>query len=102
MTLTFLGAAGTVTGSKYLVEHEGRRVLVDCGLFQGYKQLRLRNWAPLPFDASALSAVILTHAHLDHPGALLPAGRACAARTPRGRFRRARSAPSGSPAHGLR
>ncbi len=70
MKLSFLGAAGTVTGSRYLLQHEGRRLLVDCGLFQGYKQLRLRNWAPFPFDASALEAVLLTHAHLDHSGAL--------------------------------
>jgi metallo-beta-lactamase family protein len=70
MDLSFLGAAGTVTGSKYLVEHGGRRVLVDCGLFQGYKQLRLMNWEPLPFDPRTLDAVVLTHAHLDHSGAL--------------------------------
>lgn len=70
MKLGFHGAAGTVTGSRYLVEHAGRRVLVDCGLFQGYKQLRLMNWAPLPFDASTLDAVVLSHAHLDHAGAL--------------------------------
>lgn len=70
MKITFLGAAGTVTGSKYLVEHRGQRVLVDCGLFQGYKQLRLLNWDPMPFDVSAIEAVVLTHAHLDHSGAL--------------------------------
>ena len=70
MKLTFLGAAGTVTGSKYLVEHQGRRLLVDCGLFQGYKQLRLMNWEPLPFDATSIDAVVLTHSHLDHSGAL--------------------------------
>lgn len=70
MKLHILGAAGTVTGSKYLLEHEDRRVLVDCGLFQGYKQLRLRNWSAFPFDAGELDAVILTHAHLDHSGAL--------------------------------
>jgi len=70
MKVRFLGGAGTVTGSKYLVEHAGRTALVDCGLFQGYKNLRLRNWAPLPFDAEALDAVVLTHAHLDHSGAL--------------------------------
>jgi metallo-beta-lactamase family protein len=67
-TLTFLGATGTVTGSRYLVEHGGRRVLVDCGLFQGYKQLRLRNWAKPPFDPAAIDAVVLTHAHIDHAG----------------------------------
>ncbi len=70
MKLTFLGAAGTVTGSKYLIAHEGGRVLVDCGLFQGYKNLRQLNWQPLPFDPSSLDAVVLTHAHLDHSGAL--------------------------------
>lgn len=70
MRLTFLGAAGTVTGSKYLLEHEGRRVLVDCGLFQGLKQLRLRNWDRFPLDAAAIDAVVLTHAHIDHSGYL--------------------------------
>ena len=70
MKLSFLGAAGCVTGSKYLVEHQGTTVLVDCGLFQGYKNLRLLNWDPLPFDVSKLDAVVLTHAHLDHSGAL--------------------------------
>jgi metallo-beta-lactamase family protein len=69
-SLTFLGAAGTVTGSKYLIEHGGRRILVDCGLFQGYKQLRLLNRAPLPFDPASIDAVVLTHSHLDHSGAL--------------------------------
>jgi metallo-beta-lactamase family protein len=68
MKLTFLGATGTVTGSKYLVEHAGRRVLVDCGLFQGLKTLRLRNWAPLPVDPASVDAVVLTHAHIDHSG----------------------------------
>jgi metallo-beta-lactamase family protein len=70
LSLTFHGAAATVTGSKYLVETGDARLLVDCGLFQGFKQLRLRNWAPLPFDIRSLQAVILTHAHLDHSGAL--------------------------------
>src|SRR5258708_36233133 len=70
MTLTFLGAAGTVTGSKHLLEVEGRRVLVDCGLFQGLKELRLRNWEPLPVDPATIDAVVLTHAHLDHCGYL--------------------------------
>ena len=60
VNITFLGGAGTVTGSKYLVEHDGQRLLVDCGLFQGYKQLRLRNWRPLPFEPRHLGAVILT------------------------------------------
>ncbi|TNF61157.1 MAG: MBL fold metallo-hydrolase [Burkholderiales bacterium] len=68
--IRFLGAAGTVTGSKFLVEHEGHRVLVDCGLFQGYKQLRLRNRDPLPVEPNHIDAVILTHAHLDHSGYL--------------------------------
>ena len=70
MKLTFLGGAGTVTGSKALLQHGRRSVLVDCGLFQGFKVLRERNWAPLPFKASELDAVILTHAHLDHSGYL--------------------------------
>ena len=68
--LTFLGAARTVTGSKYLVEHEGTRVLVDCGLFQGLKELRLRNWASFPVPPESIDAVVLTHAHLDHVGYL--------------------------------
>ena len=70
MKLQFLGAAGTVTGSKYLVTDARNRVLVDCGLFQGLKNLRLRNWADLPFEAASISAVLLTHAHLDHSGYL--------------------------------
>jgi metallo-beta-lactamase family protein len=70
LTLTSLGAAGTVTGSKHLLELEGRRILVDCGLFQGVKNLRELNWEPLPVEASSLDAVILTHAHLDHTGYL--------------------------------
>jgi len=69
-SLTFLGAAGTVTGSKHLLDLGDHRVLVDCGLFQGLKELRLRNWAPFPFDASKIDAVVLTHAHLDHCGYL--------------------------------
>ena len=69
-TLTFLGAAQTVTGSKYLLETGGRRVLVDCGLFQGLKELRERNWAPLTVDSDRLDAVVLTHAHIDHTGYL--------------------------------
>lgn len=70
MKLTFLGAVGTVTGSKYLIETGGRKILVDCGLFQGYKQLRLRNWAALPVDPATIDAVVLTHAHIDHSGYL--------------------------------
>ena len=68
MKLTFMGATGTVTGSKYLVEAGDAKILVDCGLFQGLKELRLRNWAPLPVDPTEIDAVILTHAHLDHSG----------------------------------
>jgi metallo-beta-lactamase family protein len=68
--LTFLGAVGTVTGSKYLIETADARILIDCGLFQGFKQLRLRNWAPLPVDPGSIDAVVLTHAHLDHSGYL--------------------------------
>jgi metallo-beta-lactamase family protein len=69
-SIHFLGAAGTVTGSKFILEHDGKRVLVDCGLFQGTKELRLRNWAPLPVDVGSLDAVVLTHAHVDHTGGL--------------------------------
>jgi metallo-beta-lactamase family protein len=68
--ITFHGASETVTGSRYLVETDGARVLVDCGLFQGLKKLRQRNWAPPGFDAASLDAVILTHAHIDHSGYL--------------------------------
>jgi metallo-beta-lactamase family protein len=68
--LTFLGAAGTVTGSKYLVEAEGKRLLVDCGLFQGLKELRQRNWNPLPEKPASFDWCVLTHAHLDHTGYL--------------------------------
>ncbi|MBZ5557676.1 MAG: MBL fold metallo-hydrolase [Acidobacteriia bacterium] len=70
LSLTFLGAAGTVTGSKHLLEVDGHRVLIDCGLFQGLKALRLRNWEPFPIDPASIDAVILTHAHLDHCGDL--------------------------------
>jgi metallo-beta-lactamase family protein len=66
--LQFLGAAGTVTGSRFLVRTPRARVLVDCGLFQGAKELRLRNWAPLPLDPRRLDAIVLTHAHVDHSG----------------------------------
>ncbi len=68
MRLTFLGGVGTVTGSKYLVEDEDTCVLVDCGLFQGLKDLRLRNWQGLPVPAEKIQAIILTHAHIDHSG----------------------------------
>lgn len=70
MKLTFLGATGTVTGSKYLVESHGRKILVDCGLYQGIKHYRQMNWQPLPVAAKELDAVVLTHAHLDHSGYL--------------------------------
>jgi metallo-beta-lactamase family protein len=69
-TLTFLGGAGTVTGSKTLLETAGLRVLVDCGLFQGHKELRLRNWEPFPTPPATIDSVVLTHAHLDHCGYL--------------------------------
>jgi metallo-beta-lactamase family protein len=70
MELTFLGAAGTVTGSKYLLRAAGRTLLVDCGLFQGLKALRLLNREPFPVDPAEIDAVLLTHAHLDHTGFL--------------------------------
>lgn len=70
MKIHFLGAAGTVTGSRFLLEAKGRRVLVDCGLFQGLKLLRRRNWAPFPVDPASVHDVLLTHAHLDHSGYL--------------------------------
>jgi len=66
--ITFLGAAGTVTGSKYLVEHDQKRIMVDSGLYQGVKNLRERNWKPLPVDPASIDAVFLTHAHIDHSG----------------------------------
>ena len=75
MNITFLGATGTVTGSKYLLHHKTKagvekRILIDCGLFQGLKQLRLRNWAALPINPKQVDAVVLTHAHIDHSGYL--------------------------------
>ena len=69
-SLSFLGATGTVTGSRYLIEAKGRRIIIDCGLFQGYKQLRLRNWNPFPVPPKSIDSVLLTHAHLDHSGYL--------------------------------
>jgi metallo-beta-lactamase family protein len=69
-SLTFLGAARTVTGSKFLLDAAGARTLLDCGLYQGARELRRRNWEDLPFDPTRLDAVVLTHAHLDHCGAL--------------------------------
>jgi metallo-beta-lactamase family protein len=70
VTLTFLGAARTVTGSKYLVESNGTRIMVDAGMFQGLKELRLRNWADFPVPPASIEAIVLTHAHLDHCGYL--------------------------------
>lgn len=67
-SITFFGGVGTVTGSKYLLENNGKKVLVDCGLFQGLKELRERNWQDPPFDPSEIDAVIITHAHIDHTG----------------------------------
>jgi len=69
-TVQFLGAAGTVTGSAHLVRAGDRAVLLDCGLFQGLKELRLRNWRALPFDPQSLDAIVLSHAHIDHTGRL--------------------------------
>jgi metallo-beta-lactamase family protein len=69
-TISFYGGVGSVTGSKYLLEHNGRKVLVDCGLFQGERELRERNWQAPPFDPRDLDAVIITHAHIDHTGYL--------------------------------
>ena len=70
LTLSCLGAASTVTGSKHLLESEGRRILVDCGLFQGVKNLRELNWKPLAVEPASIDAVVVTHAHLDHTGYL--------------------------------
>ncbi|WP_426289508.1 MBL fold metallo-hydrolase [Ensifer adhaerens] len=67
LTLTWLGAAGTVTGSKHLLTYDGHRILID-GLFEGPKNLRELNWEKLPVHPGAIDAVILTHAHLDHSG----------------------------------
>ncbi len=69
-TIEFLGGVGTVTGSKFLVEAGGRRLLVDCGLYQGLKELRLRNWERFPVDPASIDWVVLTHAHIDHTGYL--------------------------------
>jgi metallo-beta-lactamase family protein len=69
-SISFWGAAGSVTGSKYLIESDRARVLIDCGLFQGQRELRDRNWAEPPFSAAAVDAVLLTHAHIDHTGYL--------------------------------
>src|SRR5215470_6688687 len=69
-TLSFWGAAETVTGSKYLIESDQARLLIDCGLFQGGRELRERNWQEPPFNAASVNAVLLTHAHIDHTGYL--------------------------------
>src|SRR5215813_4643100 len=69
-TMAFWGAAGSVTGSKYLIESQRSKVLIDCGLFQGIKTLRERNWQAPPFQAASVNAVIITHAHIDHTGYL--------------------------------
>ncbi|TGL55434.1 MBL fold metallo-hydrolase [Leptospira wolffii] len=69
-SLQFLGGAGTVTGSKYLLEAYGKRILIDCGLFQGEKELRLLNWEAPPFESYSIDTVLLTHGHLDHCGYL--------------------------------
>jgi metallo-beta-lactamase family protein len=70
VTLSFLGGAGTVTGSKFLLQHDRHSLLVDCGLFQGFKALRLKNWAPFPVEPRTVDSIVLTHAHLDHSGYL--------------------------------
>ncbi|WP_336367047.1 MBL fold metallo-hydrolase [Marinobacter sp. C2H3] len=70
MKLRFLGGAGTVTGSRYLLSDEHHRLLIDCGLYQGVKTLRRRNWAPFPVAPDTVNAVVLTHAHIDHSGYL--------------------------------
>ncbi len=69
-SLTFIGGAGTVTGSKYLVTHDGRRILVDAGVFQGERELRRLNWEPFPVPPASIEKVLLTHAHTDHVGYL--------------------------------
>ncbi len=70
MQLTFLGATGTVTGSRTLLQSSGKRILIDCGLFQGLKQLRLKNWDAFPVEPASIDAILLTHAHIDHSGYL--------------------------------
>ena len=70
LTLRSLGGAGTVTGSKHMLSLGDQRLLVDCGLFQGLKNLREMNWQPLPVEAASIADVVLTHAHLDHSGYL--------------------------------
>jgi metallo-beta-lactamase family protein len=69
-SISFWGGVGTVTGSKYLIQTDRARVLVDCGMFQGLKELRERNWQEPPFNPRAIDAVLITHAHIDHTGYL--------------------------------
>lgn len=69
-SLTFLGAAGTVTGARFFVEADGVALLLECGMFQGLRELRARNWAPPPVHPTKLAAVLLSHAHIDHSGCL--------------------------------
>ncbi|MFN8371246.1 MAG: MBL fold metallo-hydrolase, partial [Bacteriovoracaceae bacterium] len=68
MKITFLGGVNTVTGSKFLVEYSDKKILIDCGLFQGLKQLRLKNWEHFPVRPSDIDCILLTHAHIDHSG----------------------------------
>ena len=68
MKITFLGAAGTVTGSRHLITEGNQKILIDCGLFQGGKELQQRNWEPFPLEPSSIKAILLTHAHIDHSG----------------------------------
>jgi metallo-beta-lactamase family protein len=70
ITIKFLGATGTVTGSKYLIQTEQKSIMIDCGMFQGLKELRERNWEKLPIEAENVDYVLLTHGHLDHVGYL--------------------------------
>ncbi|MEZ4873225.1 MAG: MBL fold metallo-hydrolase [Bdellovibrionales bacterium] len=68
MKIDFLGASRTVSGSRFLLEHEGYKLLIDCGLFQGMKTYRLKNWEEFPVDPKYIDAMVLTHAHIDHSG----------------------------------
>src|SRR5579872_2707698 len=70
MRITFLGATKTVTGSKFLLSFNNKKILIDCGLYQGLKELRLRNWGKFPIDPLTIDSVVLTHAHIDHSGYL--------------------------------
>ena len=75
ITIQFLGAAGTVTGSKHLIEALGKKILIDCGMFQGLKKLRQLNWEPLSVNPETIDVVLLTHGHFDHVGYLPPTGK---------------------------